>query len=63
MKRIVSILLLVIAAASLQAQDFDLYFANNVGDVQNLRNIKSDSRLNWKKVEGSSGENSTEDIF
>ena len=54
MKRIISLLLLTLAAVSLQAQDFDLYFANNVGDVTNLRNIKTDPNLNWKKIEGSS---------
>ena len=62
MKRVISLLLLTIAAVSLQAQDFDLYFANNVGDVTNLRNIKTDPNLKWKKVEGSSVSSNRVDV-
>ena len=54
MKKIGLILYCLMAALSLQAQDFDLWFANNVGDVPSVRNIKTaGSGLNWKKVEGS----------
>ena len=62
MKRVISLLLLTIAAVSLQAQDFDLYFANNVGDVTSLRNIKTDPNLKWKKVEGSSVSSNRVDV-
>ena len=62
MKRVISLLLLTIAAVSLQAQDFDLYFANNVGDVTSLRNIKTDPNLNWKKIEGSSVSSNRVDV-
>ena len=54
MKKIGLILCCLMAALSLQAQDFDLWFANNVGDVPSVRNIKTaESGLIWKKVEGS----------
>ena len=54
MKKIGLILCCLMAALSLQAQDFDLWFANNVGDVPSVRNIKTaGSGLIWKKVEGS----------
>ena len=54
MRKIGLILCWLMAALSLQAQDFDLWFANNVGDVPSVRNIKTaGSGLNWKKVEGS----------
>lgn len=51
MKRLTTLLLLAVAAISLQAQDFDLYFANNISDVQNLRRItKQNSELKWNKI-------------
>ena len=62
MKRVISLLLLSIAVISVQAQGFDLYFANNVSDITNLRNIKTDSHLNWKKIEGSSVSSNRVDV-
>ena len=63
MKRLTTLLLLAVTVVSMQAQDFDLWFANNVGDVQNLRNIKAaGSGLNWKKVEGSTISTNASDV-
>ena len=50
MKRIFSLLLLAIGVLSLQAQDFNLYFANNISDVSNLRSIRKSNQLNWQLV-------------
>ena len=51
MIRIISLLLSVLAAISVQAQDFDLYFANNLSDVQNLRTVtRHNSALRWTKI-------------
>ena len=50
MKRIFYLFLLTITALSLQAQDFQLYFANNVSDVSNLRSIRKSNKLNWQLV-------------
>lgn len=50
MKRLTTLLLLAVAAISLQAQDFDLYFANNISDVSNLRSIRKTNKLNWQLV-------------
>ena len=51
MTRIISLLLSVLAAISVQAQDFDLYFANNLSDVQNLRTVtRHNSALRWTKI-------------
>ena len=45
------------SAAFAQMPDFDLYFANNVTDVQNFDEIKSpDSGLNWTKVQTADGD-------
>ena len=50
-KTILTILLLWAAAVSLPAQDFKLYFANNVTDVLNLGSIEEiESGLNWREV-------------
>ena len=54
MKKLLVILFLVIFSAGLAAQDFDLYFANNVGDVARVSRIKEDTNLKWKKISGSS---------
>ena len=40
MKKLLVILFQVIFSAGLAAQDFDLYFANNVGDVARVSRIK-----------------------
>ena len=48
--RIFYLFLLTITALSLQAQDFQLYFANNVSDVSNLRSIRKSNKLNWQLV-------------
>ena len=61
-KQIITSILLVMCAISLHAQDFDLWFANNVGDVTSLRNIKTDPNLKWKKVEGSSVSSNRVDV-
>ena len=50
MKRIFFLLLLAIGVLSLQAQDFNLYFANNISDVSNLRSIRKSNQLNWQLV-------------
>ncbi len=51
MKRIISLLLLTVATVCLQAQGFELYMANNLSDVQNLRRItKQNSELKWNKI-------------
>ena len=42
--------LLLMTVVCLQAQDFDLYFANNVSDVANLRSIRNTNQLNWQRV-------------
>jgi hypothetical protein len=61
-KQFITSILLVMCAISLHAQDFDLWFANNVGDVTSLRNIKTDPNLKWKKVEGSSVSSNRVDV-
>ena len=50
MKRTINLLLLLFAVIGLQAQDFNLYFANNISDVSNLRNIRTTTQLNWQLV-------------
>ena len=50
MKRVIFLLLLTAAVVGVQAQDFDLYFANNICDVSNLRSIRNTSLLNWQRV-------------
>ena len=45
------------SAVFAQMPDFDLYFANNVTDVQNFDEIKSSSSgLNWTKVQTADGD-------
>ena len=46
----ISLLLLTVATVCLQAQGFDLYFANNISDVSNLRSIRKSNKLNWQRV-------------
>lgn len=54
MKVILLLFCWLFAGLGVHAQDFDLWFANNVGDVPSVRNIKTaESGLNWKKVQGS----------
>ena len=50
MKRVISLLLLTVATVCLQAQGFDLYFANNISDVSNLRSIRKSNKLNWQRI-------------
>ena len=51
MKRVISLLLLAVAAISVQAQGFDLYMANNLSDVQNMRRVtRQNSELKWNKI-------------
>lgn len=50
MKRVIFLLLLTAAVVGVQAQDFDLYFANNISDVSNLRSIRNTSLLDWQRV-------------
>ena len=61
-KQFITTVLLLMSVMSIHAQDFDLWFANNVGDVTNLRNIKTDPNLKWKKVEGSSVSSNRVDV-
>jgi len=44
------LLLMLMTVVCLQAQDFELYLANNVGDVSNLRSIRNTNLLNWQRV-------------
>lgn len=55
MKRRFALLTLVLCAATLSqqplsAQDFKLFFANNVSDVNDLENITTSSELNWREA-------------
>lgn len=50
-KLFTSWMLLLLSALSVHAQGFDLYMANNLSDVQNLRRVtRQDSELKWNKI-------------
>lgn len=55
MKRLISLSAIVLYVAILSqqplaAQDFKLWFANNVSDVSNFENITTSSELNWREA-------------
>ena len=55
MKRFISLLAIVLYVAILSqqplaAQDFKLWFANNVSDVTNFENITTSSELDWREA-------------
>lgn len=50
MKRLFIIFLILVGIIEAEAQDFKLYFANNVTDVSDFNEIETSDELNWREV-------------